>query len=86
VFGVTPGRLHVALHGRNAKETAMLTASSQPETAQQETPEASTLPLWLTEKEAEALLILSASSPRSGGVKEREIFGKLGDLLRAFRR
>lgn len=65
----------------------MLTATSQPQPEQQDAPaEDATLPLWLTEKEAEALLILCASSPRSGGMKEREIFGKLGDLLRAFRR
>lgn len=53
-----------------------------------ETPTATprTLPLWLTEDETEALILLCATSPRNGGPLERELFGKLGDLIRAFRR
>jgi hypothetical protein len=42
------------------------------------------LPLWLTEEQAELLLSLCATSPTSGGHGEREVFTKLGDLLRAF--
>lgn len=44
------------------------------------------LPCWLTEEETEALIMLCATSRLNGGKIEREIFGKLGDLIRAFRR
>ena len=44
------------------------------------------LPCWLTEDEAAALIMLCATSRMNGGSIEHEIFGKLGDLLRAFHR
>ena len=50
------------------------------------TPAPPALPCWLTEAEAAALIMLCATSRMNGGSIEHEIFGKLGDLLRAFRR
>ena len=44
------------------------------------------LPCWLSEEEAEALIMLCASSPRSAGETERRLFAKLGEICRAFRR
>ena len=44
------------------------------------------LPLWLTETEADAVLALCASAPAEAGPGvEASLFGKLGQLLRAFR-
>lgn len=40
-------------------------------------------PLWLTQREAEALLVLCAASPISAGPGEQELFVKLGDYFRA---
>lgn len=43
------------------------------------------LPLWLTEAEAAAILTLCASAPEDAGEEiEASLFGKLGQLLRAF--
>ncbi|HLJ53594.1 MAG TPA: hypothetical protein VKT77_01070 [Chthonomonadaceae bacterium] len=39
-------------------------------------------PLWLTPREAEALLLLCTVSPVSGGHGEPELFRKLGDYFR----
>lgn len=70
----------------------MWTAEAQLEPEREELPPAPqaepepTLPCWLTEDEAETLALLCASSPGNGGEVEPELFGKLGDLLRAFRR
>lgn len=44
------------------------------------------LPCWLTEEEAEALVMMCAASPRNAGEAERRLFAKLGEMLRAFRR
>jgi hypothetical protein len=45
------------------------------------------LPLWLSRHEAEAVLRLCAVSPEFvGDAAEEALFGKLGKLLRAFRR
>jgi hypothetical protein len=44
-----------------------------------------TLPLWLTQEEAEALILLCASSPL-GAENETGVFLKLGELYRAFTR
>ena len=43
------------------------------------------LALWLTEEEAEALASLCLVSPAEAGEGEQVLFGKLGELLRAFR-
>jgi hypothetical protein len=42
------------------------------------------LPLWLTQHEAETLLHLCAASPAAGGKAEETVFTKLGELLRRF--
>ena len=39
-------------------------------------------PLWLTPREAEALLVLCAASPVSVGPGEQDLFIKLGDFFR----
>jgi len=43
------------------------------------------LPLHLTEAEAEALLALCSTSPLVSTEHERQVFLKLGELLRGFR-
>ena len=45
-----------------------------------------TLPLWLTEAEAEYLLVACSSSAVTGAATEPDVFRKLGELLRTFRR
>ena len=42
-------------------------------------------PLWLTPREAEALLVLCVASPINGGSGEQELFAKLGDFFRLHR-
>lgn len=42
-------------------------------------------PLWLTPREAEALLVLCAASPVSAGPGEQDLFVKLGDYFRLHR-
>jgi hypothetical protein len=45
------------------------------------------LPLWLSREEAESFLQLCAASPALVSEEaEAELFGKLGQLLRAFQR
>jgi len=44
-----------------------------------------TLPLWLTQEEAEALIMLCTGSPLPAD-GERDVFLKLGELYRAFHR
>lgn len=44
-----------------------------------------TLPLWLTQEEAEALILLCSGSPLPAD-GEAEVFLKLGELYRAFNR
>lgn len=44
------------------------------------------LPLWLDEREAETLLELCAAAPLDRPELEPRVFGKLGSLLRRFRR
>ena len=39
--------------------------------------------LWLTSREAEALLVLCAASPVSAGPGEQYLFQKLGDFFRS---
>lgn len=62
-------------------EAALLLSNELPVLRAEHPPQ---LPLWLTEKEAELLLALCAASPVSGGDTEREIFVRLGEVLRAF--
>ena len=57
-----------------------------PETKPEEPELPVQLPCWLSEEEAEALIVLCASSPRSAGEVERRLFAKLGEISRAFRR
>ncbi len=40
-------------------------------------------PLWLTQREAESLLVLCAASPVSVGACEQDLFVKLGDFFRS---
>ena len=47
---------------------------------------AATLPLWLSEPEAEILVSLCLTSLGYAGSAEHELFVKLGEYLRAFRR
>ncbi len=50
-------------------------------------PAQSLLPLWLTQQEAEAVLLLcSAASTDADPAVEAQLFGKLGEVLRAFQR
>jgi hypothetical protein len=42
-------------------------------------------PLWLTQGEAESLLMLCVASPIAAGASEHELFMKLGDLYRSYR-
>jgi hypothetical protein len=43
-------------------------------------------PLYLTEEQAEALVALCSGSTTVSADHERELFSKLGELLRGFRR
>ena len=43
-------------------------------------------PLWLSEAEAEQLLALCFSAACSAGEMEPELFARLGELVRSFRR
>jgi len=40
-------------------------------------------PLWLTQREAESLLVLCVASPVSAGAVEQDLFQKLGDFFRS---
>ena len=40
-------------------------------------------PLWLTQREAESLLVLCAASPVSAGPGEQDLFLKLGEFFRS---
>ena len=62
-----------------------------PTTARRDDPEsdrercASPRPLYLTEAEGEALLLLCTATPVIPGEIERVLFAKVGKLLRSFR-
>ena len=42
------------------------------------------LALWLTQEETEALILLCAASPAATAQGEETLFGKLGEIFRAF--
>jgi hypothetical protein len=55
-----------------------------PHDLQPNTPDARTLPLWLTEREVEALVMLCAASGAYCGDIEDVLLGKIGEIFRAF--
>ena len=46
-----------------------------------EDPRKGCTPLWLTQREAESLLVLCASAPVGAGPAEQDLFVKLGDFF-----